>query len=52
MGDTSRFYPHDTIYNSAIEGARVMPHSSGSLGLSTEPLQQQSILLPSAVPYG
>jgi hypothetical protein len=47
MGITSRFYTHDTISNSAVEGARVMPHSDGSSGLSTEPLQLQSILLPS-----
>jgi hypothetical protein len=52
MGDTSRFYTHDTISNSAVEGARVMPHSGGSSGLSTEPLQLQSISLPPTVPHG
>jgi hypothetical protein len=52
MGFTSRFYTYDTIFNSAVEGARVIPHSDGSSGLSTEPLQLQSILLPPTVPHG
>ena len=46
MGKSSELLKQDTISCSAIEGARVMPRPDGCSGLSTEPLQWQSFLLP------